>query len=361
MKKSKWLLVVLVGGPLLLAIWLWSAASWRPHKIGVHPNAPPRSVAGYGSFSLMLSPDGTRLLSFWRGESGRARSGPALWDVASQRLLWQLPQRGDLDWKPLCFSLDGTRVAMSHNPADPFGSIPAKPELAIFDAQSGRQILVKPFRREAVSFQSARFSSDGRRLLAANRNAIYRWNLDAQSAATKDASSVVYASPDNNLSADVVFAPDARRIALNWSYVSSLPTPPTLLEVRDASGRLKWKIGRPDWTRMLFSPDDRQLLLRTPVKTGFEFELRDAATGRLIWKRVVSQTSLPSTVWSPDSKSLLVSVPHEVQILHAVSGQMTARVSRGDQNPNQQWAISPDGARLWGIDDKGVISRQRLR
>ena len=261
MKRKFWLIALIVA-PLALAIPLYIAASWKPHRLGLHPiqgKSLPPFVAGARpippQFDVMLAPDGAHLLSI---SSQCQPAGLAMWDVERDKLVWSRAQQKFTIWKPLCFSPDGKSVAMATTSDDnsPFND-KGNPKLALFDVANGQQIAVLPVRDNVVYLAGATFSRDGQQLIAATNNQVRTWNV----AARREIARVELLSAekrDKNLITDVTLAPGGARFLVNSDFVGSTPTPHHLgAEMRDASGRLMWKMLAVNSPIFDFSPDGK--------------------------------------------------------------------------------------------------------
>ena len=358
--KRIWL-AALIAAPLALAIPLYIVASWKPQQLGLHPirgKALPPFVAGARpvppQFDVMLAPDGAHLLSI---SSQCQPAGLAMWNVERKRIVWGQTQQKFTIWKPLCFSPDGKTLAMAAtaNADLPFAGHGENPKLALFDVANGQQIAALPVRDRVGYFAGATFSRDGQQLIAATNDEVRTWNV----AARRETSRVELLSAEKrygNFISDVTLAPGGARFLVNSDFVGSTPTPHHLgAEMRDANGRAMWEMPAGDAPRFSFSPDGKSLLVsdQAPV-----FEMRDAQTGRVRWKKTIANAGFNARNWLFDSSAIVVDIHDEFEIWDAQTGQVIDSIAHGRL---QKFVVAPDGARLYYADFNGQIWRQRLK
>ena len=372
MFKRKSVYALLLALPLVAAIALYSAASWRPRALGVHPfatiaktktSAPVPIAAIAVTPDLMMAPDGKRLLSFSRDGSDSIPRGLAMWDVGREAMLWQKQQQDVLDWEPLGFSRDGVKLVMAHNPGPSCCVSYGGPGLAFFDAQTGTKTRDLSMKQFAYTFGSAAFAPDGKRLVTATNNGVQGWDV-ASGRVTKflDARALV-GETQSGYQLNIEFSREAQRAAVIWgNWKTSRKGSRMQLAVHDLglNGGLKWKVPTGAPAQMEFSPDGRLLLLS--ARHSANFEIVEVATGQSLWKKAIVETFVGDglAVWLPDSSAIVVANVDQFELLDARTGRLLRRLSRIRRRP-ETFVIAPDGTRIYGIDAQGHIQSQRLQ
>ena len=125
--------------------------------------------------------------------------------------------------------------------------------------------------------------------------------------------------------------------------------------MRDLSNRIQWQMPMGSLAMQSFSPDGRALLVSDSPSA---FEMRDAAKGRVLWKKSIARAAWNARAWRADSSVVVVDTNDEFQFLGAASGQLLRAVPH---NPSQDFVLAPDGAQIYSIDFDGHITRQRLK
>ena len=368
MNKRVWLFALLLI-PLALAIPLYSAASWRPRAVGVHPFAtiikrktspPVRLVTTLVWPDLMMAPDGKLLLSFSRGGLRGAARGLAMWDVNHEKMLWKKQQQGALDWMPLCFSPDGQTLVMARNPEPSCCAGHVAPGLAFFDAQTGTQKQALGLKQFAYRFDSATFAPDAKQLATATNSGVQLWNVAGQRMTHVFNEHALVGAPKRGYQLNVEFSRDAQSLALLWGDWQSQRKGSRLqLAFYDLKGGLKWKTRANAPAKIEFSPDKRWLLLS--ALHAPTFEIYEIATGQLMWKKSVTggRAGDGLAVWMPDSSAVVLVNSDQFEWLDARTGRLLRRLSRLKIS-EQKFALAPDGNYIYGINADGKIQSQRL-
>lgn len=356
MKRKFWFFALALV-PIVLAIPLWVAASWKPHRLGVHPiqgKSLPPFVSGMlpvpPQFDLMMAPDGAHILSI---SSECNPAGLAMWDVDRRHILWKKAQEKFRNWSPLCFSPDSKFLAMASNPDfnAPF-SAKGNPALAIFDVTDGKQIAILPVRDRDFYVMGAFFLRDGKHLIAASNQEVRTWDVTTR----RETSRVVLIGEQSNESSAVTLAPGGARFIVNWDFLGSTNTPRHLgAEMRDSNNRVGWKMPAGNGPHFAFSPDAKSLLVSDQSSV---FEMRDAKTGRVRWKKSIINAGFNARDWLSDSSAIVVDIHDKFEIWDAQTGKITRSIAHGQL---QNFVISPDNAQLYSVDFGGQIWRQRLR
>ena len=125
-------------------------------------------------------------------------------------------------------------------------------------------------------------------------------------------------------------------------------------EMRDGSNRLQYQIPMGVAPNYSFSPDGRALLVSDFPAT---FELRETATGRVRWKKTIGGAASRASAWQADSSAVAVDTKDEFHLLDARNGQ-ELRVIKHDSM--RDFALAPNGRRVYFIDADGKIQSQRL-
>ncbi len=359
MRRKLWLILLLLV-PLLLAIPLWPAASWKPHRFGVHPirgQSLPPFIAGTRpippQYDVMMAPNGTHLLSV---STDSAPAGVAMWNVKSGRVVWKKQQTGGRAWEPLCFSRDGKTLVMASNPSQnaAFGA-KINAVLGLFDVANGRQISLLPVRNtdSELGFSGAVFSPDGKELKVISPRGITVWNL----AAPQMQSSVPLprvTTPTVIVNSAVQFSPNGREFLADWS-TPSVTSSQFRTEIRDENNRVLWKMPTGIAPRFDFSPDGRWLLSSDQTSV---FQMRDAQTGRVVWKKTIANAGFNARNWLADSSALIVDVNDKFEFWNAVTGEVKRAVAHTQM---QNFCVAPDESQLYFVDFDGQIWSQRLR
>ena len=362
MPKRPWLFA-LVLVPLALAVPLYNVASWRPRTLGVHPfgavAVPNATQVLAPTYGLMASPDGAHLLSFTHGGQNMEPRGAALWDVDSGRVLWRKRQSNYHAWEPLCFAPDGKTVAMNHYRQLGSKAKPG-PSIILCDVATGKPLTTLALSHNALH---AAFSRDGQHLTFASGSEIRVWNVSARHEVSR--LTVTPANLPGHTSLNLTLSRDGQKFLVNWIHFYDSPTP-LHAELRDLGNKIYWKVPAQLLGQTLFSPDGRWLLRR-----GLEaapFEMRDATTGALKWKRAVQavKTMPIEGVWLPDSSGVVLADSDKFLVLDARTGQQVRSVPKFPQ-VGANFTVSSDGNSLYAISDfaptgiSGQIMRQRLR
>lgn len=363
MNKRNWFYALLLALPMALAVPLWLAASWRPQSFGAHPfgsKSPPTTVTRsvpVARFNLMFSPDGARLLSISdAGAVGPAR-GLAMWDVGGKRVIWKKTQGDVLDWVPLCFSPDGQTLAMAHNPGPHCCLSFVGPGLALFDAETGKQITALKLNQFAYTFQDAAFSPDGKYLTTATEKGVQRWDVSAKNLVSeRDVPSLV-GDPNLGFRPNIAFSRSGERVVFNWgNWGGRSKTSQIHTAMRDLETGSKWRIPGVAPVYASFSPDGHWLLLSN--RHAAQLEVRESANGRLVWHKSFVMAQPQRGAWIPDENSVVVDAGQEFHILDAQTGQTLRTLPH---RALRNFVVSPDGAQLYLVDFDGKIWSQRLK
>lgn len=355
MKRKLWFSLLLLA-PLVVAIPLWFAASWRPREFGVHPirgqSLPPfvpGAMATPPQYRLMMAPDGAHLLSL---STASKPYGMAMWDVKRKVVVWKTLQTGHKNWSPLCFSRDGKTLAMTENlnfDVPNFDDV--NPTLALFDVATGKQTAVLPVGGHVTYFADAVFSPDNTQLVAAG-NEVRTWDV----ATRREISRRVLTTKAKNASASVALAPDGTRFIVDWVTLDNASVPHYVgAELRDASSHVQWKMPTGVSPRFDFSPDGTKILSSDQSSL---FEMRDVQTGRVLWKKIVLDAGFNGRAWLPDSSAIAMSMNGKIEMWDAGTGAVMRSIACGQM---QNFVVAPDGSQLYMIDFAGKIWSQRLR
>lgn len=359
MKRRAWFFALLLV-PLLLAIPLWPAASWKPHRFGVQPirgQALLPFIAGTRAippqYDVRISPDGTHLLSV---STDSKPAGVAIWNLKSGSVAWKKQQTGDREWKPLCFSRDGKTLVMAGNPGER-GASGAKINsvLGLFDVASGRQNSLLPIRNvdSEFGFSGAVFSPDGKELKVISPRGITIWNL----AAPQMQSGVPLpnvATPTVIVHPSVQFSPNGREFLADWS-TPSVTSSQFRTEIRDENNRVLWQMPSGVAPRFDFSPDGKKILSSDQSSL---FEMRDARNGRLIWKKTLANTGFNARDWLADSSAVVIDINDKFEFWDVKTGAVKRAVAHTQL---QNFCVAPDESQIYFVDFDGQIWSQRLR
>ena len=350
--KRRWLLLIF---PLALFAWAWQAASWRPKIVGVQPTFVGNglklislTMIGRGQNSLLISPDGRRLISI--GQSNNEAFLIA-WDVESRQKLWQQNNAGEFKL-PLAFSLDGRQLAVATNK-----SVYGRLGIVIFLAdaatgkQSGPQILPAHY---LGGLQSVAFLSNRELVVATSQGAsvvdtrtgkaIRQWKfmlptlqntklpLPNQSHVASDgATAIVLANGTSDTAIAIYDVKTAKRRGV-WTYPGVFRNP-----------RL--------------SPDGK--LWTVEREKNDSIDVYDAHTGKKLWGPFEGNETNAPWAWSADSQRLALPKREGVSFFNARNQNFLGLVSGA--RSNQSLALDPRGDYLYTLDNQGVIWRWRLR
>ena len=344
--NKRWLFALLLL-PLALAIPLYSAASWRPRVIGAHP-FPARDKSGASVLpQILLSPDGKRLLTWIIGDADPR--GLAMWDVEREKLLWQKTQTGQLNWDALCFSPDSQTLVVTRVPnlSLPGNSKPLQIEL--LDSGDGR--LKGALTSGGSWIRQAAFAPDGRKLIIVTNGGINVKDV----VTNKQLAEIDLLSQHIDGVSGIEPAPDGQSFVVNFISGFKSGKAVNRAELRDFDDHARWGMSASLAIPFDFAPDSTRLLVTTSPS---QLEMRDALTGRVLWKKSLAGANLQSKVWLADSSAVILNMDREYQFLDAQTGQLVRSVGHGEVQP---FVVAPDGNALYSINANGQIVHQRLK
>src|SRR5579859_6902714 len=338
---------------------IWDAASGQPLL--------RLNRSDYYVTALAFSPDGTRLAV--DGNDARA----LVWDAATGELLFTLAGH-TAQLNGLAFSPDGQHIVTSGGdmtarvwdatpshesltiPAPLLAPLPAGPGLrplavspdgrrvaanltdetvAVWDTVTGQQLLTLHGHTGIVN--AIAFNRDGTRLATANDDSTTTlWD-----GANGQALRLPGMFSDQVLG--VAFSPDGARLAVSSADQS--------LSVFDsATGGTSWTITDPArwFSRVAFSPDGTRLAVAANDNAGFHSagEVRDAATGQLVFDLVGHSLEMEDIAYSRDGQRLITaSDDGTAKIWNATTGQLQLTLA-GQTGNIRGVAFSPDGTRV---------------
>ncbi len=277
-----------------------------------------------------------------------------MWDVKRKVVVWKKLQTGNKKWRPLCFSGDGQTLAMTEGlnmDVPQFGDI--KPVLALFDVATGQQIAVLPVSGGINYFASAIFSPDDKQFIAASGKEVRTWDV----AARRETSRQTAKGAPNNSFAEIVLAPDGAHFLVNWTALSGASRISYVgAEMRDASSsHVQWKMPTGVSPRFDFSPDGSQIFSSDQSSL---FEMRDARSGRILWKKTLANGGFNERQWLPDSSAIAIDMDDALEMWDAKTGAVVRSIPYGEM---QSFVFAPDGSQIYMIDFGGKIWSQRLR
>ena len=348
--KRRWPLLVL---PLALFVWAYQAASWRPKLVGVQPSFVGNglklislTMMGRGQNSLLISPDGKRLIS--RGQSNKEVFIIA-WDMQSRQKLWQQDENS-LAF-PLAFSPDGRQLAVA---ADK--SVFGRPGLTLHLAdaatgkQSGPQILPAHY---LGGLQSAAFLSNRQLVVATSRGASV---VDTQTGKAIRQCQFEWPALQNTKRP----LADSSHVAADGSTVIALANGTSdaaiaIYDVKTGKRRGDW-IYKGVFRNPRLSPDGT-LWAMQPENVSL-FDVYDAKTGKKLRQFVGDNTNQLWT-WSADSQRILSSPGAFMAISDARTGRDLGQLP--GTRDTQALAPEPRGDYFYTLDNTGKIWRWRLR
>ena len=348
MNKRFWLLALLLI-PLALAVPLYNAASWRPRAFGVHP-FPLQSKLGTSVWpQLLLSPDGTRLLTFLQGQT--TPRGLAMWDVERGRLLWKKTYPDAFNWNVHCFSPDGQTLVSAGIPAVGVAGQSEPLQVQLINSANGRQTgaLATP----GDWIRHALFSPDGRKFIIATNKGLNIKNV----ATHKQLASIdVLVNLRGNGASEIAPAPDGRSFIVNIVLINfgKSSKPSYRAELRNFNNRTLWTMPSVAGIQFDFSPDNSRIL----IVEFSRLQMRETKTGRILWQQLLAGVNDQAYVWLPDSSAIIVDTGREFQFLNAQTGKLTRSLGH---RKIEQFVVAPDGNQLYSIDAQGQIERQRLK
>jgi WD40 repeat protein/DNA-binding SARP family transcriptional activator/energy-coupling factor transporter ATP-binding protein EcfA2 len=271
---------------------------------------------------VAYSPDGTRLASI--GIEGVAK----IWDVASGKLLLELPSdKAEVGWG-IAYSPDGTRVVTVWNS-----------QLVVWDVESGQREFTIPGDLSGGTVNRASFSPDNKRVAVAHLDGIPRvWDLDS--------GTQVFALSGNKKICDAIaFSPDGSQLATGDQGGT--------VKIWDAaSGQELLSIGSGGVIHNLaYSPDGARLAAANEDGT---LTIWDPTAGREALS-LPRMSGLYSVAFMPDGKRV-VSAHQDgtTKIWDAVSGQLLLTLA-GHVSTVVDVASSPDGKQIATAGFDGTI------
>jgi WD40 repeat protein len=288
------------------------------------------SLAGF-----VFSPDGTRLATY--GHHGGIR----LWDVTKRKPAATWPSESD-HIHCLVYNRDGTRLAT--------GGIEGIAE--IWDTASGRKVQI--LKGHSGSIQAMAFSPDGTRLVTGGADGTLRvWEI----AGSKDAAAI--SRSDSGLQTVIPdLRPHGRSLSPDGRSLMAgvLRDQRQILELWDtAKRRMRGSpIDLPQgWIWHAWSADGERLYLADLGKTVHVVETR---SGRVIRRfQVDAEPRYYAAALSPDEKWFAHSGPGGTIRVRDVQTGAISRIIQGLGDDPQALSCNPDGSRLLGANESGVL------
>ncbi len=312
---------------VLLAMQSLSTADTLEARNSLHRALPELHIlrtipAHLQSPGVVYSPDGTRLASM--GIEGVAK----IWDVASGKLLLELPSdQAEVGWG-IAYNPDGKRVATVWNS-----------QLVVWDAESGQRDFTFPGDLSGGTVNRASFSPDNKRVAVANLDGTPRvWDLDS-------GIQVFALSGHEQLCDAIAFSPDGTQLATGdqggtvkiWDAASGQE----LLSF--GSGGLIHNLAySPDGARLAAANEDGTLTVWDPTKGQETLSLP-------------RMSGLYSVAFMPDGKRVVTA--HQdgtTKIWDAVSGQLLLTLA-GHVSTVVDVTSSPDGKLIATAGYDGTI------
>ena len=144
----------------------------------------------------------------------------------------------------------------------------------------------------------------------------------------------------------LALSPDGERVAIGRGEGGTV-----LYSMSDGTKLAEWD-SPPSLTSLEFSPDGKQLLEVSNSSNVGQINLREGATGNLLWSR---PDPASRAKFYPDGKSILASSRPTLNVLKLADGTPVGQLPK-----SRSWigalAIQPDGARLWVGEAYGRVT-----
>jgi WD40 repeat protein len=319
---------------ILLAMQSLSNADTLEARNSIHRALPELHIlrtipAHQQSPGVAYSPDGTRLASM--GIEGVAK----IWDVASGKLLLELPSdKAEVGWG-IAYSPDGKRVATVWNS-----------QLVVWDAESGQRDFTFPGDLSGGTVNRASFSPDNKRVAVANLDGMPRvWDLDS-------GTQVFALSGHKQLCDAIAFSPDGSQLATGdqggtvkiWDAASgqeliSLGSGGVIHNLAYSPDGAHLAAANEDGTLTIWDPTAGQETLSLPRMSGL-YSVAFMPDG----KRVVSAHQDGTTkIWDAVSGQLLLTLAGHVSTVVDVASSPDGKqiATAGFDGTIRQWDPSP--------------------
>jgi WD40 repeat protein/serine/threonine protein kinase len=190
-------------------VWMWDTTTWKV--------LPPPERYAFPLWSVTFSPDGKMLAA------GAGQGAVVFWDVVTRQLRAGWGRLGEAIPRDVAFSPDGRTLASAGHGPVTGGDDPLTPEIALWDAATGkRRVTVGPMKHDGSAMGVA-FSPDGRLLASVGCDGFVRlWDPEIGHERAR-----ISLGPPRRDIRRVAFTPDGRHVVTangnGTAYVLRLP------------------------------------------------------------------------------------------------------------------------------------------